>query len=563
VGKSLDCAVRWVEEGEAVGDEADLGQLAADAGLESRVGREAWRAERRLDRSALQRLADALHLPVEVLACPGRDECDDTAPLCQACDASNEIDDHLLSPAAERVTAFLIAARQSVPALRRGLPRLTPRSWTESAELFASVPEFVAAATALQRLGGDLTAADLAQTGVAGLLSSDEQFDVQGVGAALARYAAHGDVECLDLVGLNACRLPDGPVPVAGWDLVRLGQSGIEDLMPVPAAARFMPHAYWDLTAAAATWWLRRSAGKKARSNGRYLDFSGRALHEKAAAPLLVLALADDAPLRPLSYYVVERGVAVHRTGGRDLAYDEFWCGPGEQDMQPFSLDHDTYAHFGGRRSQDQQSKWRHFCEVVGPMVEDVYRKASAGHQGAERLTRAARHFLDAVMDTRPGAPPRHRTILELSVALEVLLLTGNMKDWSRKFRNGAAWLGGRDDAGRQAIRKRAEALYKAGSDYRHGGELGPLYDIGALQPVNEALDVADCRDLTRQLLLYGLALLANGTPYSVAEVCARAQGQGETARRAQQALLQAATLAPATSPRALADRRRFGGQNG
>jgi hypothetical protein len=205
-----------------------------------------------------------------------------------------------------------------------------PPSWTASPELFASGPEFAAAAAALQRLGGDLTVADLAHTGVAALLGTEEQFDAKTVGADLARYAARGDVERLDLVGLNACELPDGPVPVAGWELVRLGRSGVEDLMPVPAAARFMPRSGWGLTAAAATWWLRRSTGRKARRKGLILDFSGRALHEHAPAPLLVLALADDAPLRPLSYFVVECGVAVRRIRGEELRRGTrpFWVCP-------------------------------------------------------------------------------------------------------------------------------------------------------------------------------------------------------------------------------------------
>lgn len=96
---------------EIVGDEVALARLADDAGLEPRVLCEAWRAERRLDRPALHRLVEALRLPVEELACPGREwEWEDTAPLCRACDAPNEIDDHLLNPAAERV-----AARQSCP----------------------------------------------------------------------------------------------------------------------------------------------------------------------------------------------------------------------------------------------------------------------------------------------------------------------------------------------------------------------------------------------------------------------------------------------------------------
>lgn len=322
--------------------------------------------------------------------------------------------------------------------------------------------------------------------------------------------------------------------------------------MPVPDAADFVPRPGWDLTAAAETWWLRRSEGRRAHHSGLIIDFSTRDLHERAAAPLLALTLADDAPLRPLSYYIIERGVAVRHTRGEELAYDEFRRGPDEEDVRPQFHDHEYYAHFGGRRGQTQRSEWRRFCDVVGPMVESAHQKASKGHQGAEQLIRAAGYFLDAVMDTRPGVPPRHRTILELSVALEVLIVTGN-KNWARKFRNGAAWLGGRDDARRQAISKRAEALYKAGSDYRHGGELGPLYDsrdTGALQHADEALDVADCRDLTRQLLLHGLALLDSGTPDSVADHCAMAQGRGESARRARLVLLQAATLAPIIAPR-------------
>lgn len=528
---------------EAIGDEADLGQLADDVGLEPCVLREACRAERRLDRPTLQRLAETLHLSIGALACSHRKG----TSLCPACDAANEIDDDLLSPAAERVTAFLVSARRSVPALRRGLLSLTPQAWTASPELFASGPEFAAAAAALQRLGGDLTAADLAYTGVAALLGSEERFDPQQVGADLARYAARGDFECLELVGLNACDLPDGPVPVAGWELVRLGRSGVRSLMPVPDAADFVPRPCWDLTAAAETWWLRRSKGRRAHHSGLIIDFSTRDLHEYAVEPLLVLALANDAPLRPLSCYVVERGVAVWRTRGEELTYDEVSYGPDEEDVRPQFHDHEYYTHFSGCREQAEPSEWRRFCDVVGPMVEGAHQKVGKGHQGAERLTRAAGHFLDAVMDARPDVPPRHRTILELSVALEVLVVTGD-KDWARKFCNGAAWLGGRDDARRQAIRKRAEALYKAGSDYRHGGELGPLYDsrdTGALQPTDEALDVADCRDLTRQLLLHGLALLTNGMPGSVAEVCARSQGRGESACSARQALLQAASLLP------------------
>lgn len=431
--------------------------------------------------------------------------------------------------AAERVSTFLVAARQSALTVHRGSRALTPQAWTAPPELFASGPEFAAAAAALQRLGGDLTADELARTGVAALLGSDVQFDPQIVGADLAHYAARGDAERLYMVGLNACDLPDGPVPVAGWELVRLGRSGVDDLTPVPAAARFMTQPGWDVTAAAATWWLRRSAGRKARRKGRVLDLSGRALSENAPAPLLTLALADDAALQPLSCYVVDRGVAVHRAGGEDLTYDDVRHGPNDDDVHPQFHDHESYSYFGGRRSQAKWPEWRRFCEVVGPMVESVYQKASDGHQGAERFTRAAGHFLTGVVEGRSHVLPQQRTVLELSVALEVLLVTGDSR-LSKKFRDRVARLGGRGDSERENLRKRAEDFYKAGSNYRHGGELWSLYDSrdpGTSAEGKNPLDVAECRKLARRLLLHGLAVLHSGTSKSVADLCAEAQSEG------------------------------------
>jgi hypothetical protein len=67
------------------------------------------------------------------------------APSCPACEAANEIDDHLLGSAVELVTAFLVVAQQLVCALRRGSSQMTPPLWSAAPEFFASCPEFVAA----------------------------------------------------------------------------------------------------------------------------------------------------------------------------------------------------------------------------------------------------------------------------------------------------------------------------------------------------------------------------------------------------------------------------------
>jgi len=100
-----------------------------------------------------------------------------------------------------------------MPTLRRGALSLTPQSWTASPELFAGSPEFAAAAMALQRLGGDLTADDLAQTGVAALLGSDKEFDFQTVGADLARYAPAGMSSASTWWGLTPATFPMARFP--------------------------------------------------------------------------------------------------------------------------------------------------------------------------------------------------------------------------------------------------------------------------------------------------------------------------------------------------------------
>jgi hypothetical protein len=102
----------------------------------------------------------------------------------------------------------------------------------------------------------------------------------------------------------------------------------------------------------------------------------------------------------------------------------------------------------------------------------------------------------------------------------------------SLQFRNGAAWLEGRDDAERKAIHTLARDFYDAGSKYRHGGKLRSLYDSrdpAASREGNKPLDVVECRELARKLLLHGLALLDSGTSKSVADLCAEAQYQVET----------------------------------
>jgi hypothetical protein len=62
-------------------------------------------------------------------------------------------------------------------------------------------------------------------------------------------------------------------------------------------------------------------------------------------------------------------------------------------------------------------------------------------------------------------------------------------------------------------------------------GRLSDSRDIGASPSEKEVLDVADCRKLTRTLLLHGLALLHTGTPDSVAALCAKTPDQVQTGR--------------------------------
>jgi hypothetical protein len=150
---------------------------------------------------------------------------------------------------------------------QRGRLALTPRSWTERATDFRDVAGFAQGETA-RHLGGDLAAEDLAKTGVASLLGSQEGFDVPQLSRELARCAARGDCSSIIHIALDVDGLPEGPTPIAGWELVRYTREQVRALAPIPTAAHHQAWLGWNPTSAALTWWLRRDEGIQERTRG-------------------------------------------------------------------------------------------------------------------------------------------------------------------------------------------------------------------------------------------------------------------------------------------------------
>ena len=82
-------------------------------------------------------------------------------------------------------------------------------------------------------------------------------------------FAAGGDSETDELVGLDiAGELPDG-LYIGGWELHRYTEDELDDYELVPAVHTRNRRA-WDRTAAAGTWWLRRPAGDLLPLAGRH-----------------------------------------------------------------------------------------------------------------------------------------------------------------------------------------------------------------------------------------------------------------------------------------------------
>jgi hypothetical protein len=448
-------------------------------------------------RENLERLATPLGLQWQALSCDGK-----PPDRCPACRAHNRISDAELGSLRE---AWRQVLDEGVTRLR-----LASRGSGGRAEMasrltdLASHPAFANAQQLAAALGGDLDSHALERTGVIMLLADAaaggtlDDLDLGTIVADLARYAGGGDCEHLQLVGLDIDGAPDGPTPVAGWELVRLTEADLDRFAPVPAAAHHQPHQAWSREVASRMWYLRRSQGF-APPIGLVVRFRSPFLYEPVWRPLVVLALYQDEIPRVAVEYRVEVGRRVQRIAGQEL--EAFPAGPDEDEgyLQV------QYGPFG--IPADEHERFTRFASAVSPLLDSL-----ATQTRTERcFARAATHFLSA-SESHLLLGAEGKALMDYSIALETLLGGDAKTEVSRRVSQRAAVLCAFDDDGRLEVKEQIAATYDAGSSYRHGDEpwkLHTQYDSRPPAGKKKTLDLATVHHLTRKVLLRWLIVAA------------------------------------------------------
>ncbi len=451
-------------------------------------------------RENVQRLALPLGTSWQALSCDG-----EPPDRCPACRAHNRFSDAELDLLREAMRQLL---DEAVSRLRSAAQGSTGGSAEMSARLMdlMSQPAFGDARRLAAALGGHLDENALERTGVIMLLADAaargalDDLDLARIAVDLARYAAIGDCEHLELVGLDIDDAPDGPTPVAGWELVRLTEADLDRFAPVSAAARYQPYQPWSREVASETWYLRRSPGF-APPIGLVVSFRSPFLYEPVWRPLTVLALYQDEIPRVVVEYRVEVGRRVHRIAGQEL--EALPAGPDENEGH-LQVQYGPYGI-----PAEEQERFTRFANAVALLPDSL---ATRGRD-ERRFARAATHFLSA-SESHLMLGAEGKALMDYSIALETLLGGDAKTEVLRRVSQRAAVLCGFDDDGRLEVQAQIKAAYAAGSSYRHGDEpwkLHAQYDSRPPAGKKKTLDLATVHHLTRRVLLRWLIVAARG----------------------------------------------------
>lgn len=457
----------------------DAAALALASGIRADFVTDALDGTRRLGGWAMRALAGPLHVEWTSLRC----EHASGARRCRGCRATNQLSDADLAPLAESIADVLEAMYAD---------------GRDPADIDATA----SAEAALRALGGGEL--DDAWT-LADVLNPTTRAKSGGTAAIaqrLAAYVARGDADTIELVGLDIAMPTHVEVSVAGWTLGRLPGATQVDFDPIPALPR---SAFWDSTATYLTAWLRRPVGSRPAVSRTTITVSDP--HTVAVAPLLALAIVGDEPPRAISHAWAQPGRGVSfATGSRQLDYFEHTDGYLEGEYGPYRIE------------QSAAAAWSDRVQRVG----DVVGRAFAAN-GNTRFVDAAEQLLTIAADFHLGWDPLPRLAVEMSTALEILVLDGgNTGEPTRRVTFATTWLAGIDDKDRAAIEKLTKRMYEAGSAYRHGGSRFRLHRTGPHPDGKKVLDITTGYRLLRRLLLHGAFVLAAGE--NIAELCDRAQ---------------------------------------
>jgi hypothetical protein len=334
--------------------------------------------------------------------------------------------------------------------------------------------------------GRRLSAAALIETGVAGLLLSDNVIDKPTLAAELASYLAGPPVPVWNYAIIDADMRLSATVPVVGgWELVTRDRAERDSLVGVPSAARYVPKRtiHRDVYGRLAV--LRRIDAEGSARSGFVIYWSHPSWD--LWQPLLAMSLYQNPVLHLWAQYEIEPGRRV------DAVFDrvdtEPWLPDGVTEVE-------TFRPGDYEIDPGSEARFRRFQERLAPLVTAVaqpVKSAKVAREQAKQFRRIAEHFVtageDAYGEGEVLSELSAEAVLHYVIALEALLTrdTDGKTELSRKVFQRAAILAGQDDRDRNAVADTVKAAYGARSSYAHGSEAESV-DLPALRRV-----VRDC----------------------------------------------------------------------
>lgn len=345
---------------------------------------------------------------------------------------------------------------------------------------------------AVRRAGRALTAAALAETGVAGALLAGDNVDADSLVAELSHYLAGPAVPVWDYAILDADVTVSAPLPVLdGWEMVTPTAAELGRLVGLPSTASYAePRKSFNLDLYGGLAMLRRIDPDGSPHSGLVLYWNVRPAHS-LWQPLLALSLFQNAVVQLWAQYDVEPGRRV------DVLFDRVYTEPWTPDG---TIEVEVVRHGDYRIDAENETRVRRFLAQTARLfalaVAQPVPSTKATRQRAARFRRVAEHFLTA----SEGAHGEGEVLSELNadavlhyvIALEALLAgdESDRTELTRKVVQRAAVLTGRDDGERRATAELINDAYRARSAYAHGSEPAEV-DLPALRRVVRACILA------------------------------------------------------------------------
>jgi hypothetical protein len=333
-------------------------------------------------------------------------------------------------------------------------------------------------ATAGRPAGRAFDAPALHRLGVAGLLRSGHQFDIEALVSQVAGYLAGPAEQLWRYLVLNIEWRLSTTIEITGWRLRQSSQDDWNALRPIPAAADYAADPVWDpLLMFGEHLVLSGPDEQAAPVDGHRIWFfpTKETTYSQAWAPSLLLNLWRNDPVSTVAEYLVEPHRAVDRVYS---SIPSQYVGPeGDYEIPllgPLRIDDAQSPHLARFLDQLTASlqRWNLALEEGTQKVRKVLKKTQ------DRLRRSAVRFLETGekvgfdCDVTFEADQPH-VVLNYVSALENLLSAENEDaiDLRRRTAQRAAILLGRDDTQRTTIHDHVSAAYKVRNKIAHGDE--------------------------------------------------------------------------------------------